>query len=251
MGMQRNVDRYIEAYLSWYKVDSSHAHFVQWSFENYLFPGIDFVGKRFLDIGGGAGAHSLYAACQGAQEVVCLEPETEGSSAGMQQAFNERAQYLGVENARLVPLTFQEYEADAPFDIVFCHNAINHLDEDAVVRCHYDTQAQQTYIDLFKKMHRLCAQDGYLIVADASRYNFWATIRRRNPLMPTIEWHKHQSPRIWKRLFEAAGFRTVSIRWKSPARFGRLGQIALGNAWANYFLWSHFCMTLRPIQLSE
>lgn len=244
MSAHKCVDRFIDEYLTWYQVEPQYKRFVQWRFERYLFPGVDFLGKRFLDIGGGAGTHSFYAACCGASEVVCLEPELEGSSTGMQLAFRERAEKLGIDNARLLSLTFQQFESDTPFDILFCHNAVNHLDEAAVVRCHHDESAQRVYVELFKKMRRLCVKGGYLIIADASRYNLWATLKRRNPLMPTIEWHKHQSPRVWRRLLEQAGFRTVSIRWKSPARLGKFGQLLLGNEWANYFLWSHFCMTL-------
>ncbi len=44
-------------------------------FLNTLFKGIDFENKRVLDIGGGRGLLSLYAACKGAREVICLEPE--------------------------------------------------------------------------------------------------------------------------------------------------------------------------------
>jgi 2-polyprenyl-3-methyl-5-hydroxy-6-metoxy-1,4-benzoquinol methylase len=46
-----------------------------------LFRDIDFDGKRVLDIGGGDGVYSFYAAAMGAAEVVCLEPEAAGSTA--------------------------------------------------------------------------------------------------------------------------------------------------------------------------
>lgn len=247
MKEQDCIERFFIEYLSWYKVDPKYVRFVRWSFENYLFPGIEFRGKRFLDIGGGMGTHSFYAACRGASEVVCLEPELEGSSTGMQQAFREHAKKLGIENACLLPVTFQEFESETPFDILFCHNALNHLNEEAVVKCHYDESAKRAYIELFQKMRRLCVDGGYLIIADASRHNLWATLQRRNPMMPTIEWHKHQSPRVWRRLLEQAGFRTLSIRWKSPARLGALGKIIFSHEWVNYFFWSHFCMTLRAV----
>ena len=247
MNTTASVDRFFGEYLSWHSVAPKFLQFVRWNFENYLFPNIDFSGKRFLDIGGGAGTHSFYAACRGAREVVCLEPEAEGSSAGMRAEFQRRARVLGVENVYLLPLTFQEYESDVPFDILFCHNAVNHLDESAVVRCHYDPSAQDVYVALFRKMRRLCVEGGYLIIADASRYNLWATLGRPNPLSPTIEWHKHQSPRLWKRLLERAGFQTVGVRWKSPARLGKIGRFVFNNEWVNYFFWSHFCMTLRAV----
>ena len=40
-----------------------------------VFNGIDFAGKRVLDIGGGNGVFSFYAASSGAEYVICLEPE--------------------------------------------------------------------------------------------------------------------------------------------------------------------------------
>ena len=35
----------------------------------------------------------------------------------------------------------------------------------------------------------------------------------RNPFVPTIEWHKHQSPNTWIRLFEDFGFKKQSLSW--------------------------------------
>ena len=49
-----------------------------------LFKNIPLENRRVLDIGGGSGLHSFYAACMGAKEVVCLEPETEGSRSGIE-----------------------------------------------------------------------------------------------------------------------------------------------------------------------
>ena len=48
-----------------------------------LFDGVDLSGKRMLDIGGGSGIYSFYAACAGAREVICLEPEAAGSMSGV------------------------------------------------------------------------------------------------------------------------------------------------------------------------
>ena len=48
-----------------------------------FFKGIDLQNKCILDVGGGNGLFSFYAACRGAKKVVCLEPEVDGSVAGM------------------------------------------------------------------------------------------------------------------------------------------------------------------------
>ena len=45
-----------------------------------LFKSTALENRRVLDIGGGSGLHSFYAACMGAKEVVCLEPGNGGRS---------------------------------------------------------------------------------------------------------------------------------------------------------------------------
>lgn len=52
-----------------------------------IFNGVDFSGARVLDIGGGGGLYSFYAAVNGAKEVVCLEPESDGSTTGVKAKF--------------------------------------------------------------------------------------------------------------------------------------------------------------------
>ena len=215
--------------------------------EKYLFPGISLEGKRFLDIGGGTGTYSLYAACCGAREVICLEPEAAGSSSGMIETFRKRSQQLGVMQATLLPITFQEYQTDQPFDVLFCHNAINHLDEEATIHLHQSEEAQKIYLELFRKMYHLCAPGGYLIIADASRHSLYSWLRVRSPLTPRIEWHKHQPPQVWSRLLNQVGFKQVALRWRSPAPLGLLGQLLIGNGLVNFFLWSQFCLTMRKV----
>src|SRR5438105_1775838 len=53
-----------------------------------LFCGVEFEGRRVLDIGGGEGVYSFYAAASGASEVVCLEPEAAGSIGGETDMFS-------------------------------------------------------------------------------------------------------------------------------------------------------------------
>ena len=215
--------------------------------ERYLFPGISLEGKRFLDIGGGTGTYSFYAACRGAKEVVCLEPEAAGSSEGMIETFQRRAQLLRVEQATLLPIAFQEYQSNQPFDVLFCHNAINHLNEEATIHLHRSVEAQKTYVEMFQKMYHLCSPGGYLIIADASRHSLYSLLRVRSPITPTIEWHKHQPPQVWSRLLNQVGFKQVALRWRSPAPLGLLGQLLIGNGLVNFFLWSHFCLTMQKV----
>jgi hypothetical protein len=100
-------------------------------------------------------------------------------------------------------------------------------------------------LELFRKMYHLCAPGGYLIIADASRHSLYSWLRVRSPLTPMIEWHKHQPPQVWDNLLSKVGFRKVALRWRSPASLGYLGQLMIGNRFVNFFLWAHFCLTMR------
>src|SRR5690242_7361283 len=53
----------------------------------FLFRDVPLRGARVLDVGGGTGLFTMYAAAMGASEVVCLEPEAEGGSSGMNDWF--------------------------------------------------------------------------------------------------------------------------------------------------------------------
>src|SRR5688572_13867729 len=52
-----------------------------------LFDGVNLADADVLDIGSGAGLNGFYAACRGARDVVCLEPEVNGSTAGVRGKF--------------------------------------------------------------------------------------------------------------------------------------------------------------------
>ncbi len=205
-----------------------------------------FEGRTVLDIGGGAGLHSFYAACKGAAEVVCIEPEDAGSNSGVRDQFRRFNELLGTNNVYLEPTTVQEFDAKGrTFDIVLLHDSINHLDENACVTLLDDDASWAVYKDIFTAIHSLIAPGGLLIVCDCSRYNIFATLGLRNPITPTIEWEKHQSPKVWARLLGQVGFGEARIAWPSFNRLGLVGQLLLGNGVAAYFLKSYFCLTMR------
>ena len=210
-----------------------------------LFRGIDFKNKRVLDIGGGIGLYSFYAACRGAKKVVCLEPEAEGSSSKVTDKFHKLSKLLELNNVALKTVTLQAFEPeDETFDIILLHNSINHLDETACINLQRDSNSKAVYQEIFAKIFSLSNKGAKLIICDCSRYNFFAMFKIRNPFAPTIEWHKHQAPEVWAILLGEAGFRNPKIRWSSFNRLRNWGRVLFGNRLMAYFMTSHFCLTM-------
>ncbi len=212
---------------------------------NFMFRDIPFAGKSMLDIGGGSGFYSFYAAWMGASRVVCLEPELAGSSRGIYEKSKRALDNLQVSSVSLQPSTFQDFDPGTQtFDIVLLHNSINHLDEEACINLQHSIEARNKYRSIFRKLSRLANPAAKLIICDCSRYNFFSRLKIRNPLAPNIEWEKHQSPWYWSRLLAEYNFINPEIRWTSEALLRQVGRLLLGNRLASYFLQSHFCLVM-------
>ena len=211
-----------------------------------LFKNMALENRRVLDVGGGSGLHSFYAACMGAREVVCLEPETEGSRSGIGAKFRQLGGILGTDQVKFEPVTFQAFEpAGKRFDIILLHNSINHLDETACINLLNDEASQAIYMDMFSKFSSLTSSGAKLIVCDCSRYNLFALLRIKNPFAPSIEWHKHQAPEIWVNLLSQVGFINPKVRWTTFNTLRSPGRILLGNKLLSYFLRSDFRFTME------
>jgi SAM-dependent methyltransferase len=213
-------------------------------FEN-IFAGTDLEGKRMLDIGGGRGIYSFYAAAAGARSVVCLEPEAAGSAAGVTKDFERIRSELRVAPVVLDPRTVQEYESPEPFDVVLMYASVNHIDEDACVRLPGDAKARDAYKREFSRIASLLVPGGRLLVSDCSNRNFFALLGAKSPVCPFVEWHKHQPPRVWVRLLEESGFRSPRVRWEPLFVLGAAGRALTANAAAAYFLKSIFHLTVE------
>jgi SAM-dependent methyltransferase len=209
-----------------------------------LFRGIDFRGCRVLDIGGGDGVYSFYAAAMGAREVVCLEPEAAGSIGGETRMFERIRAELPDLPVRLVEQTVDRYRDEERFDVVAMVASINHLDEDACARLGYDPASQSQYRAAFRHIGSLMRPGGQLVVADCTRHNFFAWLGLINPLCPTIEWDKHQPPRVWAELLEGAGFTQARISWEPLYTLGPVVQALLSNQAAAWFLKSCFRLAM-------
>lgn len=211
-----------------------------------LFGEIDFNRKAVLDIGGGTGLYSFYAASRGAAKVVCLEPEADGSSPGMVEKIQKLRQLLQSPNVEFKPLTLQAFEPQGQkFDLVLLHASINHLDETACIHLLEGAQHKAAYREVFRKIFALSNKGAKLIICDCSRHNLFAALGLRNPFAPTIEWHKHQAPQVWAQLLSEVGFVNPRTTWWSFNRLGRLGRMLFANRFAAYFLTSSFCLRME------
>ncbi len=217
------------------------------SYLDYLFARISFEGKTMLDVGGGFGLFAFFAALKGAREVVVLEPMQLGSNARIKDRFEVlRTRLRTGDRVRVLPVALQEYEPGGrTFDVVLLHNSVNHLDEEVCRRLHRSEKAAVVYRGIFEKVASLTSSGGSVIITDCSRYNLFPMLGSRNPIVPMIEWDKHQPPGLWCRLARGAGLHEPKVRWTSPNRLGRIGRVFLGNRVAAFFLTSHFCLTLK------
>jgi len=213
---------------------------------SYLFNSVSFAGTSVLDIGGGSGYLGFYAACRGAREVVCLEPEAGGTNLQMNRTFSRLQSELPNANVERFPCTIQDYRAEKSFDLVLMHNSINHviggcptLREDPLLQ----HDAQQTFVKIFD----LCERDAKFLIVDNSRHHAFQLLGMKNPLMPHVGWRHHETPEFWMGMLEEVGFKKESLCWGSLNTFRRPGRILMNNSLAAYVLGLPFILTVsRP-----
>jgi hypothetical protein len=213
---------------------------------DFQYQDIRFDDLRIIDIGGGNGIHALYAAVKGAKEVLVIEPEDAGSTAGVVEQFNTWKNELGNSNVELLTTSFQDYNhAGDPFDIIIIQDAINHLDEDACVKLSSDVKSRQKFEIIFSKLASISHSGTILHFSDCSSSNFYPSVGLANPFDPGIEWEKHQPPNVWIGMLKEVGFELMRKRWSTPSRLGSLGVLLSGGAFPAYFFTSHFVVTMK------
>jgi SAM-dependent methyltransferase len=211
---------------------------------NFLFQGISLKGAVVLEVGCGTGAWAIWAALHGASNVVGIEPEAAGSSKSTLRLFRQNIDQLKLrDQIEAQSNCLQDLaESTGPFDVVVMYNVINHLDEEAVLVLDKDIVALERYTALLRKLWLHVHSASWLVVADCARNNFWSQLGLRSPLVPSIEWQKHQNPQIWIEVFRQAGFRNVDLRWSPMQVFPRF----TGNRFVQYLTCSHFVLRFRP-----
>jgi cyclopropane fatty-acyl-phospholipid synthase-like methyltransferase len=210
---------------------------------DFLFAGLSLANSHVLEVGCGTGAWATWAALHGAHRVVGIEPEAEGSSSKVLAQFQRAIETLGLcEQVEAAGHSLQDLvPSEQPFDVVVMYDVINHLDEDAVTVLHCDQTAFKRYVILLESIRSLMHPGGWVIVADCARDNFWNRLGLPAPLASSIEWHKHQNPYTWVKVFEHAGFQCYDLRWSPLQPFPRL----TANWLVQYLTCSHFVLRLQ------
>jgi SAM-dependent methyltransferase len=224
-----------------------HSRTIRDYLEKDLFREIDFTNKSVLDIGGGKGLCSFFAAWKGANRVVNVEPVESGSEADVVERFMRAGSHLQLPQCQIVSKRIQEIPAGlGVFDIVIVHDAINHLDEAAYSQAHLSCDRFQDYVALVRSIRDLHAIGGVLVIADCARRNFWGDLGLRSPFAPTINWKIHQNPSGLRKIVHQAGYLDIRWEWTPLKRAGLLGRIIAKFGFASsYFLQSHFVMWAR------
>jgi SAM-dependent methyltransferase len=240
----RRVDAYLLAGEIWPGPKRLHSNL------GFYFEGWDLAGKTILEIGAGTGLNAIYCAASGAARVVAIEPEAAGATDGAMHTFGQFAEAVDLEGrVDYRPQRFDDFcrgYDGPPFDAILMSQVINHINEEATRRLHLPEceNARDLYLHAFRQMKDLLGPGGLLVAADVGRRNFWHAVGLASPFAPTIEWDKHQQPRVWQTLLVESGFEPLDVRWLLPFRLRRFGLRRLPG-WASSFLDSYFVLRCR------
>lgn len=215
------------------------------SYFKFLFGGVSFNGKNVLDIGSGYGLFTCYMALKGSKKVVALEPEFDGGVNDMIDTAKTLFKKFELQNIELKNELFQDLEFDELFDVILLHNCINHLNEEACVVLKKDTDAQKEFQSYFDKLYKLTKSNGQVLITDSSRSNFFGDLDLKNPIAPTIEYHKHQNAKIWQSFAVKAGFSIERVTYTPLYVLGKIGAILSANRLISYIGLSSFKLVLK------
>lgn len=211
-----------------------------------MFGGIDFAGKRVLEIGSGRGLLAIYMAMRGAH-VLSMEPELVGATSGVIAQQEARVRALGLTNVAVLNADFNTWDpAGRRFDVIVSNASINHL----YVSAHHAQRHEETYaayLQIARRVRELLVPGGTFVATDACRYAFFSAFRALGIRRPwqwkrsSVDWRYHQNPSRWKRIFREAGFGTIQIAYPVPYRLRSLRPV-VNTAIANFFLQGAFIL---------
>ncbi|MHC4396449.1 MAG: class I SAM-dependent methyltransferase [Planctomycetota bacterium] len=199
-----------------------------------------------LDVGCGIGTTTFYSALCGASEVVGLEPEAAGSTNDSIRTFLKTREQLDLSQCIHKPTDFLDYSAETPFDFVLLYNSINHIREvSSDIR--RDPHARQSQSEVIAQIAEMLKVNGWVILCDASRRNFFADLRLPPLFSRTINRKIHQTPDAWQQLLGEYGFGDFSLNWYVPY-IVPWARVLLDNFVSNYLTFSHFVLRGRKIR---
>ena len=209
-----------------------------------FFGDVDVREKEVMEIGCGAGLLCIWAGLNGAAKVIGLEPLEKGSgSFDKSRVYNEfktMAEATNLNNVEIYPELVQNYETpDETFDVVLSYASVNHLDEDSCEHLKESEEARESYRVLFRSIAKKMKPGGKFIISDCAKRNFFGDIAIKNPMEPSIEWFKHESPESWAELLLESGFTNPKISWPS-GRILRYLRIFSRPKVVSYFIDSYF-----------
>lgn len=193
------------------------------SFEKYQYhlnkqlSGLDFKGKRILEIGCGQGAVSLYMALfVGADVVVAMDENAgEGSNVGVLSTLEGAKNHFELDNIDIVELDFLKNSfPDGHFDIIISNNALHHVITPGLISKNEDIRYK--YVTLFTEIYRLLKPGGVLSIYEYSRKCFWRWFPLKPKKFYTIDWEIHPTTREWESVIKSANFEKITCRFHSP-----------------------------------
>ena len=196
----------------------------------HLLDGMELDGKTVVEVGSGRGLCSIYASLSGASRVLSIEPELDGSFGGVLSTQRSRVSSLDL-NIDILAEDFNTWHpAGQQFDMLMSINSINHLHE-STNHAMVHAETWNRYVAVAKKMQSVLRPGGVAIVTDSSRYGLFLqgkyiglhrpwTLRRSS-----VNWRIHQTPRTWRQIFLAAGFKRVDVDYPLPFRLRSLNGI--------------------------
>ncbi|QDT06288.1 Methyltransferase domain protein [Rubripirellula lacrimiformis] len=215
------------------------------SYLNRLFGDLELQGRSVLEIGSGRGLISLHCGLAGAEKVVSVEPEMEGSTSGVIEAQAQRIKSLGLKNVDLRRDNFNTMNfGGESFDVIVMIAVLNHLYETPLNAARHQ-EVFNTYVKIASKLHGLLNKGGVVIATDACRLCLWTQLRRLGYprswclTQRTIDWQIHQQPAVWESIFKEAGFSRFEVSYPIPHRLRKFGGL-VGTSPVNFVLMGEF-----------